>query len=95
MSSSTVGTPTPSRPPWAESTLTNVCCGEPGHLTFPTGHWPTSTRLRWIFHHPDDSSLVGDDLPEPRKMEVQMSGGDVVEIGEGMRGRRGDEDVAG
>jgi hypothetical protein len=30
-----------------------------------------------------------------KKMEVQMSGGDVVEIGERIRGRRSDEDVAG
>lgn len=30
---------------------------------------------QWIFHHPDDTHLVPDDLPDPRKKEIEVIGG--------------------
>ena len=40
---------------------------------------------RWIFHHPNDRELVGDDLPDPLEAEFETSGGDFVEMGKRMR----------
>lgn len=30
---------------------------------------------QWIFHHPDDTHLVPEDLPEPRNREIEVVGG--------------------
>jgi hypothetical protein len=30
---------------------------------------------QWIFHHPDDTHLVPEDLPEPKNKEMEVIGG--------------------
>lgn len=39
----------------------------------------------WIFHHPDDGSIVGSNLQPPRTVEIAIPDDDYVAMGESMR----------
>ncbi|MCP2267978.1 Protein of unknown function (DUF4238) [Actinokineospora diospyrosa] len=55
-------------------------------------HATARNARRWIFHHPDDSSLIGNELPPPRTTEISFSGAstDFVDMGARIRANRTD-----
>ena len=69
-----------------------VASGAVDDVESPSAVWARSLRAltirnarRFIYHHPDDSHLVPEDLHEPASMEIVPPAADFVRMGEAMR----------